>query len=459
MSDASPRAGAAPFTRAELDQRALYRRAVEAVVWGMPAVNFDLLLQGFAKAGGAPNQVPFWSRLLDWKNQTLTPNPDTIYFNPFFDTKTAGPMVLEIPPAGSDGSITGSVDDCWQNALEDVGPAGVDKGAGGKYLILPPDFGGPVPGGYIPMPSDTFQTYAILRSNVQSGSDADVAAAVAYGKRIRVYPLSQAANPPATRLLDMAGVLYDSTIPYDGRFFRSLARMVDYEPWLTRDKAMIDPLRSLGIGKGKTFDPDAKVLARLEAAAAEAHAYLDAQYEDVFEGAFYPGGTWVLPAIAEVAEGMPDFFADPNAYPTDGRGVTYSMAYFSAKHLGTGQYYLMAIRDKDGRAFDGSATYRLQVPPKAPVRLYWSATAYDRTTHALIRDTSRSSRASNSAGIKANADGSVDLWFAPEAPEGKADNWIPTLAGRAFEVLVRIYGPEPAFFAKTWVLPDIEKVG
>ena len=116
---------------------------------------------------------------------------------PFFNTKDVGPVVLEIPPA-DDGSITGSIDDCWQAALEDVGPAGVDKGKGGKYLILPPGYKDEVPDGYIALPSDTYQGYALLRSILKSGSDADIAKAVAYGKRIKLYPLSQAANPPAT---------------------------------------------------------------------------------------------------------------------------------------------------------------------------------------------------------------------------------------------------------------------
>jgi hypothetical protein len=83
-------------------------------------------------------------------------------------------MVLEIPPAAG-GSITGSVDDCWQTALEDVGPAGVDKGKGGKYLITPPGYGEKVPDGYIPMPSPNYQGYALLRSILKSGADADVA--------------------------------------------------------------------------------------------------------------------------------------------------------------------------------------------------------------------------------------------------------------------------------------------
>jgi hypothetical protein len=134
------------------------------------------------------------------------------------------------------------------------------------------------------------------------------------------------------------------------------------------------------------------------------------------------------------------------------------MAYFSAKHIGAGQYYLMAVRDRAAATFDGSATYRLRVPPNAPARLYWSFTAYDRRTHALIRNAPRCSRASNSPGLKTNADGSVDLWFGPKAPDGQDQNWVPTSEGRGFEVLFRIYGPEQRFFNKAWVLQDLEKV-
>ena len=140
-----------PSNPAEIADRALHRRAIEAVIWGMPAVNYELMRRQMVKLGGAPNQVVFWSRPVSWKNQTLTPNPDTIYFMPFFDTKDVGPVVLEIPPADT-GTIVGSIDDCWQTAIEDVGPAGADKGAGGKYLILPPDHAGDVPDGYHPVP-------------------------------------------------------------------------------------------------------------------------------------------------------------------------------------------------------------------------------------------------------------------------------------------------------------------
>src|SRR6516225_1947927 len=241
-----------------LNRRAIERRAVEAVIWGMPVVNYELMYQEMVrKVKGDFNQVLYWSRLLDSKNQTLTPNPDVIYLMPFFNTKEVGPVVLEIPPA-DDGVFNGSIMNRWQAAIEDVGPGGLDKGKGGKYLFMPPGFDRTnVPDGYIAMPSDTYRGYALLRSVLRSGSDADVATALAYSKRIKLYPLSQADNPPETKFVDAADVLFDSTIPYDMRFFRALNDIVQAEPWLERDKSMIDILKAIGIERGKPFSPDA----------------------------------------------------------------------------------------------------------------------------------------------------------------------------------------------------------
>ena len=118
----------------------------------------------------------------------------------------------------------------------------------------------------------------------------------------------------------------------------------------------------------------------------------------------------------------------------------------------------MTIVDKDGEPLEGANTYRLNVPANPPVKLYWSATAYDRETHALIRDMKWSSRSSNTPGLQKNDDGSMDVYFAPQAPAGKETNWVPTNASRGFEVLFRLYGPEKDFFDKKWILPDIEKV-
>jgi len=450
-----------------LAERMVHRRAVEAVIWGMPAVNFDLMYQAMvrdAKAGTGSNRIVYWSRLSDWKNQTLTPNPDAVYFMPFFDTKDVGPVVLEIPSADDGGSITGSVMDCWQAALEDVGPAGMDKGKGGKCLILPPGYKEKVPDGYIAMPSDNFQGYALLRSILQTGDDAGVAKAVGYAKRIKLYPLSQASNvggPPETIFVDASEVVFEANIPYDNRFFESLNRMVQREPWLTRDKAMIDALRTLGIEKGKPFNPDTKTKAILDDAASEAHAWMEARYEALFTPPYYEGTGWALPMTQDLIGGLQTQFSNPDSYPTDDRGVIYTMAFFSPKHSGGeggGSFYLMTIKDKAGKPFDGGNTYRLHVPPNAPVKQFWSATVYDRATHGLVRDMKWASRSSLTPGLVKNADGSVDIYLSAEAPSGKQSNWIPTKAGAQFEVLFRFYGPEKPLFDKTWTLTDIEEI-
>jgi hypothetical protein len=441
----------------DLARRTIERRAVEAVIWGMPAVNLDLMLQAMVgSAKGQPNQIVYWSRLPDWKNQTLTPNPDVIYVMPFFNTKDAGPMVLEIPPADG-GVINGTVMDAWQVPLEDVGPAGVDKGKGGKYLILPPGHAAAVPDGYIALPSPNYQGYALLRSILQSGSDADVAKAVVYSKRIKLYPLSQAANPPTTTFVDAIDVVYDSTIPYDLRFFQSLDRVVQMEPWLPRDKVMIDMLKSIGIEKGKPFDPDTQTQDVLNSAAREARALLEIRYEGMFRP-YFDISRWALPAMPDYLKASSNSFSDPNAYPVDSRGLAFTFAFFTPKHLGQGQSYLMTLKDSEGQNLDGGKSYRLAVPPNAPVSQYWSATVYDRATHGLIRNITRSGRGSQSPGLQKNADGSVDIYFGPKAPAGKEANWVPTNPSGQFEVLFRLYGPEKAFADKTWKLPDIEQV-
>ncbi|VXB77919.1 conserved exported hypothetical protein [Burkholderia sp. 8Y] len=441
-----------------LQVRAIERRGVEAVIWGMSAVNYDLMVQAMSRlpgVGTGSNKIVYWSKPASWKNQTLTPNPDTIYVMPFFDTSKAGPVVLEIPAQGG-GTIVGSIDDAWQTALEDVGPAGADKGKGGRYLILPPGYTGKVPSGYIVLRSSTYSGFALLRSNFAGRSAADIAKAVEYGKRVRLYPLKEAAAPAATVFIDANEAVFDSTIPYDERFFESLNRIVQTEPWLTRDKAMIDTLKTIGIEKGRPFKPDEDTLAALRAAAKEAHDWLDMQYDAQFAHPYFQGTHWALPVSPALVKGLGDNFADPDQYPVDARGMTYTIGFFSAKVLGAGQFYLATARDRDGQVLNGARSYRLHVPANAPVDQYWSATVYDRATHALVRDTAWSSRASNDASLQKNADGSVDVYFGPQAPAGKEANWIPTRADVPFEILFRFYGPSKPLYDKTWQLPDLE---
>ena len=452
----------APATNANQDSaqdsmdRHTHRSAVQAVIWGMPAVNYDLMLQQMlSQTSAKQNEIVYWSRPVDWQNQTLTPNPDALYFMIFFDTRN-GPIVIEVPPADK-GSFAANIDTVWQMPLEDAGPQGADKGAGGKYVVLPPGFKGKAPAGYIAIQSDTFAGYALLRSNLVSHSEAHVAEANAYGKRLQVYPLSEASNPPATKFTDAFGIVYDATIPYDIRFFESLDRIVQTEPWHTRDKAMIDPLRAIGIEKGKPFTPDAKRTEILNKAALEARDFLERKYDAGFPP-FFPTSRWAVPAMAELVQAGSSGYAEEDSYPIEARALTYSIGYIGIKRLGTAQFYLIVSKDAEGGSLDGDKTYRLMVPANAPTSQYWSATVYDRKTHALIKGLPRASCASNDSELQKNPDGSVDVFFGPKAPAGKESNWVPTDSSGKFEVLFRLYGPQKALFEKTWVLPDIERV-
>lgn len=445
------------FEPANLEGQIVYNRALEAVIWGMPAVNFELMHESLNKAKGDFNQIIYWSGLINSKNQTLTPNPDVIYINPLYDTRK-GPVVLEIPPAEGSSSLTGSLDDGWQTAIEDIGPAGVDKGKGGKYLILPPNYKEKVPEGYLPMPSSTFTGFAILRSNLTDGSANDIKRAVDYGKRIKIYPYAQASNPPATKFIDLLEVDFSNTIPYNFHFFEVLDQFVQREPWLSRDLVMVDFLKSIGIEKSKSFTADARRKEILNAAIKDAHQFLDKGYENIFKPPFYYGTNWALPASPDMVKAIMSNYTEPNIYPVSERAISYSMAYFSAKHLGTGQFYLMTIKDDKGQILDGSKLYQLHLPPNVPVKLYWSVTAYDRETHALIKNMKYFSRASTTPGLQKNSDGSVDIYFGAKAPASKESNWVPTDPKGKFELLARFYGPEKGFFDKTWKMGDVTEV-
>jgi hypothetical protein len=441
----------------DLARRAVERRAVEAVIWGMPVVNYDLMLQEMLKAGGKVNQVIYWGRPLDWRNQTLTPNPDTLYFMTFLNTKDVGQIVIEVPPSDANGSLNANFVNIWQQPLEDAGLLGVDKGKGVKLLMLPPDYTQPIPAGYEALQPGSHGSYVLFRSNLKSHSDDDVAKSTAYAKQIKIHPLSQAANPPPTVFTDVKDVLFDTTIPYDESFFVHLDRIVQSEPWFERDRAMIDPLRTLGIEKGKTFAPDAATKQALANGIREAHAYLEARY-DAAPPPFFAGTHWTFPTHPEMIKAGSEGFANPDEYPVDWRGLSYSYAYIGIKRLGAGQFYLINIKDKNAESYDGAKTYRLHVPPDVPVEQYWSLTAYDRDTHALIKNVDRASRASNSAEVKKNADGSVDLYIGAKAPAGRESNWIPTDPARKFELMFRLYGPKKEFFDKKWALPDVEPI-
>src|SRR6195952_2888254 len=213
----------------DLARRTVERRAVEAVIWGMPLVNTDAMRQAYFRDVGATyNDICFFSKPADWRFQVTTPNASTnyVYFN--FNLKD-GPVVFEIPAAVGAG-LLGGVLDAWDVTIAGVGPEDENKGQAAKSLLLPPGFNGDAPAGFIAVRLPTYNGYSLLRAIPAGSTDADVAAALALVKKLRVYPLAQAANPPEQRFIDIHGKTFDGVPSFDESFFVSLNRMVQEEP-------------------------------------------------------------------------------------------------------------------------------------------------------------------------------------------------------------------------------------
>ena len=124
--------------------------------------------------------------------------------------------------------------------------------------------------------------------------------------------------------------------------------------------------------------------------------------------------------------------------------------------VGAGSVYWGGFRDNKGAYLDGGKTYKLNVPAPVPVKLFWSHTVYDTNTRTLIAtDQDRAAIRSHLDKPQANEDGSYDLYFGPEAPEGKEGMWIKTIPGKGWWSMLRIYGPQAPAFDGTWKLDDI----
>jgi hypothetical protein len=143
-----------------------YTHAYDAFVNTMQGVSIEAIRKGMASIGVKDNEVLVFSELMDSKSLFLTPNADTIYTWGGLDL-SKGPMVLEVPP-----KALGTIDDHWFRWVIDLGLPGPDRGEGGKYLILPPGYDGPLPeGGYFVARAKTTFVMWFFRSFLENKSD------------------------------------------------------------------------------------------------------------------------------------------------------------------------------------------------------------------------------------------------------------------------------------------------
>jgi hypothetical protein len=430
-----------------------FGRAIDAVIWGMPIVSFDAMRQAFFRDAKADyNDVIWWPKGSGWRNQSLTANTTVRYLYIFINTQQSGPVVVELPAANESGSFYGTFENAWQVPILDIGLGG----SGGKYLVVPPDYTETVPSGYTVVRPETYNTLLPPRSIVNSNSDADIAAADALVKQIKIYPLSAAGSPSPQRFIDMTDTLYSGLIKYDSTFYASLARMVNEEPARLGDLQMLGMLMPLGVAKGIEFKPSADDATALDSAAAAAQKWLVAQLP-TFVTPVWPKSHWNVPA-APIAMKSAFTWSTPEYFDVDSRGIAFSTFFAPPAKLGSDSFYLGTYADNTGGPLTGEHTYQLHVPPNVPASKFWSVTVYSLETSSFFPNSERLTVDSLEQGLVKNADGSVDVYFGPTPPVGKESNWLLTPTGERWTPWFRFYGPQKALFDKTWTMPDIHLV-
>jgi hypothetical protein len=433
------------------------RRAVEAAYWGMPMVNLWAMREGFNRDTGlGPNAVAYFSRPMDWKFQVTTPNNTTLYIMSFWNTRKDGPIVVEIPPTTKDVGLFGTTMDAWQRPLVDMGGQGYDKGLGAKYLFLPPGYQDATPEGYVPIHSPSNNGWFLLRALLKDFNQESLSKGVAFIKQLKVYPLSQADKSPVTKHVDGSGIVINGIAPYDDTFFDALNTMVQEEPVAEQDMFAMGMLQTLGIEKGKSFKPTSEQRTLLKAAATQAH-------EEFMDGVisasdtYWQGKHWSSLVLPEVVQETGFSYKYPSFLDYSTRAVTYYSAFSSVVTYGTQTVYFVGGKDSSGDRLDGGANYTLHIPAKVPVKQFWSVLVHNLATASFLEHTPKPGVSSLDKGLKTNKDGSVDVYFGPQAPAGKEANWAPTVEGHDYFLLFRFYGPTQPFFDKSYVLNDLNK--
>ena len=430
-----------------------FSRGVQAFMSGMPGASLVAMRTGFQKLGVINGTILIYEDRLDSKSLFLTGNTDSVYFSTWLNLKD-GPLVVESPP-----KVLAFLDDAWFQYVTDIGNAGRDKGQGGKYLVLPPGYKGEVPKGYLVTQSRTYNLWLMGRGFPVNG---DIKPAVeGIKKNLRIYPLVQAKNPPETKFINGSGVEFNTVHSNDFNYFEELNEVVQAEPNEALDPERLGLFASIGIEKGKPFAPDERMKKILTEAAAVGNATSRAilfrtRSNDAH---FFPNSAWVT-----TFAGGYEFLSQPGVRNLDARtmfhyyatGITPAMAL---KMVGIGSQYAAAFVDSEGKPLDGSKTYKIHLPSNIPAKDFWSFVVYDNQTRSMLQsDQQFPSIGSQTKGIVVNPDTSVDVWFGPTAPAGHETNWVQTVPGKGWNVLLRLYGPLQPWFDKTWKPGEFELV-
>jgi hypothetical protein len=478
-----------------------FTHAFNAFMNAMQGVNFEAIHRGFLDAGVKDNEFILFSDMMDAKTVMLVANVDTVYVFGFLDL-TQGPLVLQVPP-----QLLGLINDAWFRWVTDVGSAGPDRGLGGKYLILPPGYDGPLPeGGFFIGSAGT--THVLFLARMFLENDSPEPAVEQIRKFLKVYPyeaggagtsfatflrgevqLGSITPPPQTVFHESSGKVMYTIAPNDFGYYEMLNEIVQQQPAGSLDPELMGSIAAIGIVKGQPFAPDTRMKKILTEAVEVANATSRSLTMNPRDPGwyYYPGSAWWNPMfisgyefetpIPEIEGPVQDGRRMPVAakpYPPTGYRTldirtfywygSFAVSPAMAMRLsGTGSQYLIATVDANKAYFDEAKTYRLTLPKDIPAAKFWSLTVYDTQTRSMLDTPQRYPHAGSQSyptpAAEPDPDGSTTVYFAPEQPGGVArGNWIQTVPGKGWYVFLRLYGPLEPFFNKTWQPSEIEVV-
>ena len=420
------------------------KQTVQVYLLALPAVSGAGIFNGIDKAGYIDGDILYFSEPATSDVEIITPNTSTLYLWVPLNL-SAGPLVFKAP-----AGVQGAINNIYQQPLSDIGKQGPDKGMGGMYLILPPHYNGTVPSGYFVAKSDTTQDFVVGRAFIDSYENRTPARNTL--KEARVYPLSQADNPPQQKFIDMAGKQVKMQNPTTEGFWEFLHKVYSKEKYIRdEDKNLIGLMRTIGIIPVQPFNPDNNSKKILDEAAIVGNLMTkNIAYDSPIKAPwiYYPGKNWELMAMTT----NPSLEDERNATQIIPRLSLLYSAVTTADNMvkpivSSGSKYLGNFRDANDNYLVGSNTYKLHVPSNVPAEQFWSLDAYDTETRSLIKSDARSSITGvNLKNVTQNSDGSYDIYMGPEPLAGKEGNWIKTNPDEGFFVIFRFYGPTAAYY-------------
>ena len=438
--------------QARIDERDLHG-ATQAYIWSMSMATVLAWEEASLMVADYHDLVTYITP--EDKRDIITSNATTPYAVAYADLSRTDGMVEIVVPGGPVGGL---VNDGQMRSVVDLGLAGPDQGQGGKYLILAPG---------VEEPADHDADFVVRsKSNllltgfrVLQGDEEQ------RQTLFEAYKLSGFGKPSTTKVVPIGDAPYRGCNLRGMDHWKELHAFMHRESFGPEDAMALTFLKRLGIEKGGPFRTDARqsrILLEAEKKGFEmsvAHSAAREMDDMLKHATFYEGTNWTNPLTVTSIYSTID---EHGVMELDLRNswtheaITMSEG-MTAEVPGVGSKYLAAYRDADGNYFNSAYSYELVVPANPPVEQFWSLTAYNATTRAMVYTDRKD--VSSRHDIHVNADGSTPVYISSE-PENMPypQNCIDISDQGDVFFYFRCYAPTRDYFDKTWTLPNIQRI-